>query len=551
MHTALAALDRASRGRFDEARLFLDTISAKDHGSVIGQVVFSQRAALDLYEGHLESAVGHATTAAREGRRLGAVERLHQGSALSIRAIAEAGLGQKDAALADVAKVRTAEYRQAAFVARAALAEAILFAREKDLEGLAKVLREERALLFGATGPRERMVARALARMVAAKKVSVYREAAKREVEELDENASWIARLTPEAAAFAEAPKLGPRGDAPKAVEPEVAAQADKSAARAKISWKPLVVSGLLVALFVVVWSALAPSNAPTSEAPATDSSIPWAWGFGGLSAWIALVAGIVAFRLARAKRLTRDLSQAIEMRLRGNHDEARAVFEKLSKSSVPLVAPQAQWQLAAIATTEGDFRSAQRHAEAGIAATRTSPAVLAVSRPVLLPQLHGELAFSLAAEGRVARAEEELEKLHAQFPTSPYLARDTFRVRLVGAAATGRLDEAAEMARGRPVDLFLSMDEELLCDALRVNAGDALPEGEGARIELDLREGAPAGKFLDRVAPALRSRAKTRIAPPSDSTPPYSEAPTSEEEGDSPVAVQEMARELTLGVRS
>ncbi|HRH01175.1 MAG TPA: hypothetical protein PLR99_33290, partial [Polyangiaceae bacterium] len=184
---AMAALDRASRGRFDEARALLDAVAPPRRFSHLGPAVDAQRAALALYEGDLESAEAFATKAAREGERLGMVGQLHRESALSLRAVARAGLGKKAESLSDVAKVRRASYRQGAFLARAALAEALLFARERDLDALTRVLRDERALLFGATSARERMVARALARMVAARKVSVYREPAKREPEPLSE----------------------------------------------------------------------------------------------------------------------------------------------------------------------------------------------------------------------------------------------------------------------------------------------------------------------------------------------------------------------------
>ena len=121
---AMAALDRAARGRTDEALALLDAVSPDVLPSPVGQMVDSQRAALALYEGDLERAVSLSTKAAREGKRLGAIGRLHQGSALSIRAVALAGLGRKAESLSDVAALRTAEYRQGGFVARACLAEA-------------------------------------------------------------------------------------------------------------------------------------------------------------------------------------------------------------------------------------------------------------------------------------------------------------------------------------------------------------------------------------------------------------------------------------------
>lgn len=540
---AMAALDRAARGRTDEARALLDAISPDVLPSHVGQMVDSQRAALALYEGDLDEAVSLATKAAREGKRLGAIGRIHEGSALSIRAIALAGLGRKAESLSDVGALRTAEYRQGVFVARACLAEAMLFAREKDLEGLAKVLRDERALLFGATGPRERMIVRALARMVAAKKVSVYREAAKRETEEPDENASWIARLAPEAASYARAPKLGRRIDAPETVDPKAISEAQRTAPKTPSKWKRVAALwSLLVVMFLALWSVVSrvPAPSPTFHEPSPDLNATGVAVVLG-TAWGLLGAGILVFRHARAKKLTVELSRAIELRLRGLHDEAKAAFIKLARAKTLLVAPQAERELATIALLAGDPKGAEKHAEAGIRAAHASAVSVALSRQVLLPQLHGELAVAFATEGRLARAEEEVAKLQALFPSYPYLARDTFRARFVGLTATSRFDEAAEMARSRPADLPLNQQEELLCDMLRVHAGDFLPEGERERVELELRD-EPEGAFVDRVARVLRHelqkshgtvgpRARVGIAEADDA--PYSELPTSGEASD------------------
>lgn len=552
-HLALAALDRSARGRFDEARFLLDAVPTNVHGSVVGQMVFSQRAALALYEGKLDDAVSFATIAAREGKRLNAMERIHQGSALSIRAVAHAGLGHKEAALADAASVRRAELRQGGFVARAALAEALVCARDKDLDGLAKILREERALLFGGTGPRERLIARALARMVAAKRVSVYRETAKRDEDELDEQGSWVAKLAPEAATYAKSAKLGAPLEAPEEVSPEATKAAEKAQPKPKYPWKRVVALwAVLVMVVLLIWQMLQPTTrvvSETDDAVAPTSAVGTWTGLGAVYvAFFVFAAGLVYYRMRQAKRLGAALGAAIETRLRGDLDLARARFEELAKSKTTGVAPQAYRELATIATMTGDFRGAQTHAEAGIEATRTSQVSVAFARPVLLPMLHGELALAFAAEGRVARAEEELEKVRTGFPTYPFLAKDTFRTRLFAAAATGRLDEGAEMARSRPVDLPLSMDEELLCDMLRVQAGDPLPEGERERIESDVRDDTRASSFLDRIAPTLRNtafRKGPRIAYAGDDKP-YSEPPTSEEEADEE-ATEEKKKRLGL----
>ena len=529
---AMAALDRAARGRFAEARALLSAISKRVLSSHVGMMVDTQRAALSLYEGDLETAVAEATRGVRAGQRLDAMKRIHQGSALSIRAVALAGLGRKEEALADIAAVRSARYRQGSFVARASLAEAMLFARERDLESLGRVLHEDGPLLFGATSPRERLVARALSRLVAAKKVSVYREPAKREEQELDENASWVARLAPEAAAYARAPRLGAQLEAPEAIDPRVIAGADKNAPKAQRPMKRvLTLWGMLVVMFLAIWQFLTPSSShhQAAIAPAASGGVGYGSTMLLVLAMIGALAGLIAFRVARGRKLLEELSRNMELRQRGQHEQAKAAFTQLAKSKVPLVAPQAHRELATIAIADGDFETAKTHAEAGISGTRATPATLALSRPVLLPQLHGVLAFALAASGRERRAAQELAELPKLFPAYPYLARDTFSARLAGLAANGKLHEAAAMARERPADLPLSMQEELLCDALRLHAGDVLPEGERERIQLDLHDDRGAARCVARLAPKLGSR--SRVA--EDDAPASQQEEDGEEEDD------------------
>lgn len=510
---AMAALDRAQRGRFDEARALLDAISPKVLSSHVGMMVDTQRAALALFEGNLDEAVAHATKGAREGKRLRLVGRIHQGSALSIRAVALAGLGRREEAMRDIAAVRAQKLRQGAFLARAALAEALLFARDRELDALSRLLREERSLLFGATGPRERTVVRALARLVAAKKVSVYREPAKREEQDLDENASWVARLAPEAASYARAPKLGARLEAPPVVQTETVAQAEKAAPKPRRATKTIAALwAVLVVLFLTIWQFLTPSA--ESHAPSDAAPMP-----SGVLAVFALVlaaaVGALVVRYSRANKLTYALGEAMELRHRGRTVEATKAFAELARSKVPLVAPQAERELASLASADGAFEEAYQHAERGLAAVHSSNVSLVLSRPVLLPQLIGEQAYALAGGGQGAQAERLLTTLSTQFPSYPYLAKDIFRARLLALAVSGRLDEAAAMARERPVDLPLTMQEELLCDALRVHAGDPLPEGERERIDLDLHDDGAPVKFLNRVAPALRTRAGERLRGP------------------------------------
>jgi hypothetical protein len=519
VHLALAALDRASRGRFDDARAILDAVPPQVLGGVVGQMVHAQRAAMALYEGKLEDAVSFATRAAKDGARLAAHEAIHRGSALSIRAVALAALGRDEEALADVRAVRGADLRQAGFVARAALAEAMILARRKNIDQLAELVRAERPLLFGATSPRERLVARALARLVSARKRHVYREPAQREADALDGEASWVAKLAPEAASYAKSATLGTATDAPEPVDPATTQAAIASGPKAKRGTKTFVAIfvGLLVA-FAAIFQVFGVGGGPElDEMGGARARSPWP----ALAAtYVVALGALASFVLVRRRRAFREsaaLGAAIEARLRGEHERARTSFTELAKSPILLVRPQALRELATIAFFEGDFRLAERHAADGIEATQTSEASLALSRPVALPMLHGELGVALAAQGRLSRAEEEVELVRRTFPTYPFMAKDAFRVRIVAAVASGRLDDAARLARERPTDLPLGLEEELLCDALRVCANDTLPEGERDRILDELREDSASTRWLDALSPGVRAGAtgkRMRVGP-------------------------------------
>ncbi len=536
---ATTALDRASRGRFDEARTILASIPARERTSVVGQMVDTQLAALAFYEGKLEQAITHATAGLREGKRLGYVGLIHRGSGLSLRALARAGLGQEREAREDLATLRALPVRIPGFLARASLAEALLLARAKDYDALRELLGRERMLLLEGVTPRERVLVRTLFRFVAAKKTHVYREPAKREQPDLDEATRWIEGLVPEASSFVQKGSLSATSvlEAPSAVDAESrkAAERDLPKARGPIrlifgTWLALGAASLAAWL---VATNLAPTPDGELPAPPSDELTPWI-----PLAPMAAICVMLAVYVALAKRATRDLQRAMELRTRGLVDEARAAFEKLARSKLPLVAPQADRELAGLAHARGEMRQAQEIAARGLKTLLASQVARTHGRAILWPQLEGELAFAFAGEGRVARAREGVEKMKALFPHYPYLARDVFRIELLCQVTSGSLDEAAKLAASRPQGLWLTVAEELLCDALVVHAGMRVPEGERERIEADLRDDVRSATWVFGVAPTLRAtfqggasaRKRVALEAPTSDAPDSLAEPESEE---------------------
>lgn len=536
---ATTALDRASRGRFDEARAILASIPARERTSVVGQMVDTQLAALAFYEGKLGEAITHATAGIREGKRLGYSGMVHRGSGLSFRALARAGLGQEREARDDVAAVRALPMQVPGFLARASLAEALLLARAKDYDALRELLGRERTLLLEGVTPRERVLVRTLFRFVAAKKTHVYREPAKREQPDLDEATRWIEGLVPEASSFVQKRALSATSvlDAPTAVDAETRKAAERDLPKASKPVRRVLLVWLgLVAVMAAAWQVLSTLSTPTDgELPEPPSDELPLWTALGA---VALGGVFLAVYVARSKRAVRELQRGLELRKRGLVDEARAAFEKLARSRLPLVAPQADRELASLAHGRGEMRQAQEIAARGLKTLLASPSGRTVGKAILWPQLEGELAFAFAGEGRVARAREGVEKMKALFPHYPYLARDVFRIELLCQVTSGSLDEAARLAASRPQDLWLTVAEELLCDALVVHAGMPVPEGERERIEADLRDDVRSATWVFGIAPTLRAtfqdgagaRKRVAMGAPASDAPDSSAEPESEE---------------------
>ncbi len=497
-----AAVDRIQRGRLDEARYLLDAVAPNAHRSVVGQSVAILRARLALYSGDAEEALALATSGVREGQRLGLVGLQSRDAALSVRAVALAALGRAEEARLDAKRVKEARYPTGLTLSTVTLSEAIVLARAADFDTLETLLRKNRALLFGATTPQERRMARALARLCASRSTSVYRNAAKPD-EPLDDHASWIATLVPEAAAFSRSPSLGGPLDAPKELDEATRKMAARTRARPRTvrNWRLTVVRVVTCAFLGLVM--IGAGTAATRDF-ATATARVRVLGVGAVAILILLAA--LAIYIWRARQATVDLGNAHQLRLRGELDEARARFETLTQSHLGLARASAHSALAVIAFASSDLPTARRHVEDGVEAAHSSDAVFHAASPFVLPALLGQRAAFLALDHKQALAEAELETIRTAYPLYPGLAYDSFCVRLFAATAAKAFDEAAALARSRPEDFFLGVDEELLCDVLRVNAGDPLPEGERERIEQECRESPRSAAYLDLVAPSLRS---------------------------------------------
>jgi hypothetical protein len=421
--------------------------------------------------------------------------------ALALRAFALATSGEPVAALADVAAVRASPVASDDALARASLAEALVLERQGERETLRELLARDRRLLREATHPRERAIARALERMVRAAKVTPYRvaEAAPAEGDEPPVE-TWIARVAPSLASFAEVRRGGSGRHDLAAPAPTERGMAAVQASRSRMSapmW-PLVLLAL-GAFGGLTWlltggggSAGMPADvgAPAASFPLAPILL------------LAIAAGSASGLAARWVRKRRLRGRLAAVRAAGDAQAASEDLRDLTAGEDDASAAQAHLLLADRAEREARWGDVLRETEAGIARV-ASPAARGATG-LLAPDLVGLRAFALAVVGRADEAEAELATIAHGYPHYP---RALFRVRLVQLARAGRLAEAAEQVDALAADLPLSLREELFADVVRAVGSPSGPtRAEAVRIGEELSDDPALRAWIASVAPRVLS---------------------------------------------
>jgi hypothetical protein len=427
-------------------------------------------------------------------------------------------------------------------------ARAVLEAEAKDIPALAKRFAENGALILGAMTPRERGLARALRRMGRTQPKSIYREPSK-PMDSADEGglADWVAKVAPQAAAFARDGRARVAVDArdddvaanPKAldaIQTERAATAKAMKPALGKRWKRVLALWLvLVVMFVAIWQFLAvPTEAPHARSHVTHapppSTDPDLVGLTNVLAVVffvlvgALLFVIVPIKRRRIAKRTEKLNHAARLVARGDLATAQSDFEVLAQDPVFTISAQAHLGLAGIAERRARFEEALAHAGRAIGRIGTGAAARAMSSDILLPECIALRAFALAALGRNDEARAEMEMLGRESPTYPYLSRARFRVRLAIALRKTPIDvnEVLAAARDRATEMPLTLREETLADAIELAYGEGATEDEIARVADDLAD-EELGAWVEALAPNLRGRinamrgARTRVVEPRD----------------------------------
>jgi hypothetical protein len=529
------AVDLIARGRIADAEALLDAVPTR--AGNVRRAVGIQRALIALRRADAPAAEAQANDvlAIPMGVLTREEEAAQNTLALASRGLARAMMGRGTDALDDIGAVRAAENASPEALARAAVAQATVFAKSDDRASLARCLREARPLLEHAS-VRERALLRAYRRMLQAPSGGVYREAARptetaREEPLLGE---WVAKIVPQAAAFVPEAERAPQTNPLDASAPESLSVTAGSAAiqrdaakrsRRRMAGPAFLVWAILIGLFLGIWRFVAPE--PTRDTIADASShatSPLALNlvgsvFGALV--VALFVGRVYAEIRRTRRSNAALRQALRALALGDHVTGSRFLTALTINAPASIAAAAHLQLSMFEERACDMRAALWHCDTGLTKISRNAAVRALNSDILVPELIAQRAFLLAALNRDQQATAEIAALARDFPTFAFMTRSVLRVRIAQALRKIDLKSAVALARDRTPELPLSRRDEMLADTVLALSGGRLVEGEVERIISELGEDPVLGRWIDYMAPgarrelATRSRARVRIESP------------------------------------
>lgn len=525
---AAAALQALTRGRFDEVEVHHARVPARSmRRGTVARAVAVQKALLALFRGAPDDAVA-AIAPALEARTRGytySVERMQQASGYGVRALAHAMKGDAARAEADAQAAESFAEALPEALARARLARVMLVARGGDMTALASLLARDGSLLLEHTMPRERALVRALRKMARGHRRGVYREPSKPSDggNEPGALAGWIARVAPEAAAYASTEEtLAPRAEvsaAPVASPAAVAAmkRARREAARSASDTRGRARrAGAVLGLLAcgAIGSAVAFGSFVTGAA-ATDGVVEGALPplfdpF--LTVLCASAVFFVAFALRRQLARSREYNLATIGGQRaaalGDVEKAEALLAQSKRASLPLFGAAAGAALAALAERRADFACSIRECDAAIAKIGSSHALA----EQLLPTLLTTRGVALAAAGRTAEALAELAMLVQAHPHYAHLALADLRIRLVAAVKSGDLVEARRVARQRTAELPIPLRDDLLADLVLAVGERGLPRSEMERLDGELRDDPVSRTWIEAVAPGLRTALEEEV---------------------------------------
>lgn len=534
-----AALQALTRGQMEEAEAHLDAIHpwGARNGAIKRSTAY-QRGLIAFYRGDAAAAIAVLDSAAGAETRTftRTQEHLLRAYVLSTRALALASMGETARARTDVNAVLESEHALPDTLARARLAEAVVLTREGAHDALAAFFREHGSLVLEHALPRERVLARALRKMVTSRSRSVYREAARPDETSAETNAvgDWIARIAPEAAQHAaHGPGLAERADnaAPPAVSDDAVRafeETRKQSAKAlapkgpsRQARKTLILWAILIVMFLVIYQLLgsAPSSAPTATAPATatatvaqDQLVHWSGVLGG-AVVAAMFAILVAINVRRNRKTVREIVAANRAVMLRDPKTAEPLLQSLEKTTQNLGPAQAFLLRASMAERDARFADCIAWCDRGLAAIASQVhANRVVASMTITPSLEALRCLALAAVGRDAEATAGLAAFGKAHAGWSHRASAELRIRLMLALKRGDLDDARVIARERTPELPITLRDETLADLILATAPHGASRDEQERIDTEIREDLTIRTWIEAVAPELRDDLGRRI---------------------------------------
>jgi hypothetical protein len=520
-----AALEARMLGRTEEAEAHLDAIPARAlRNTVVRRDVAIERAMNAFYRSDLQAALRAVEPATSDRTRLftHTYELTQRATALSVRALVHASTGNAGRANADVVEVLASAYADPRTLARARLAEAVALVREGKLDALAAHLRAHGGLILEHTQPRERVLARALRKMVQSRARSVYREAAKPAADDAPTHASWVAQIAPSAAAFLrESRQMGAQAEPPPAERASAeglhAVAASRAAARrgAPKAWKRiLTVWTGLVGMFVGFW-LLQGGTSTSGEADAASAA-----GDGtpfvalAMALLVAALAARIGVLLARRRRADRSFLSAQRLEALGDGGGAEQILTSLAAGAKGLTLAQVCVLRAFRAEKSARFAECVDLCERALGLLAALPSGLRGAASVTLtPAMVACRGAALAAVGRTDEALAELDAIAKQHAAWSSRAVAEVRIRLLAAVRRGDLETARAVARGVAPELPMSLRDEVLADLVLATAPDGSSREEQERLDAELRDDASLRTWIDAVAPGMRDELARRVA--------------------------------------
>lgn len=505
---ANAAGAAINRGEMDEARELVELARARHSLTYVLRLLDSHEAEIAWREGDLEAAkrLCESARARRDLVPYGAWRGAHLSHIDGLLSLACAASGDDAGAEAAMARVRASDQAYAPALARAELAFALAQARRGDLEGAHKQLARHHVLLSEALEPRGRALHRALRRMTALRGSAAYRVPVKMQaapgVGAVSTGKAWLSRVFPEGAELVEIDDGAPV--APALATPEVTRRAPPvrpTKLRAPIKVVALWI--VIVLLFVAIWSLMSEPREPGGPPP---DPLP----VGVLVvAVLALLVGLVAWQIVRARRGSRVIEEASRALVCGELERAEALALPLRADRNQVVAATASAVLAGVLERRADVAGALAECERAIGLL-TGVVGMGAS-DVLLPQLVATRAYLFGALGREDESDAELARLSKEFPAFPYAAGFVLRTRLLRAVRRGDLTTARELARARG-DVSIGASGEIIAElVLSTDAEDR--DERVASIREDLAMMPALEQWVRAVLPGFLEYALPRRA--------------------------------------